>query len=67
MHPNINAQPLIPYQFLSNKHLLYDLVYNPLQTKFLNNGKAVGATTQNGLAMLEAQAEASYQIWKEKV
>ena len=66
MHPNINAQPPIPYQFLSNRHLLYDLVYNPLQTKFLSNGKAVGATTQNGLAMLEAQAEASYQIWKEK-
>ena len=67
MHPNINVQPPIPYQFLSNRHLLYDLVYNPLQTKFLSNGKAVGATTQNGLAMLEAQAEASYKIWKEKV
>jgi shikimate dehydrogenase len=61
--PNINYCPNIPYQFITNKHLLYDLVYNPEETLFLKKGKEMGATIINGLKMLHMQAERSWTIW----
>lgn len=63
MYPNIDAEPNLPYQFITSKHLLYDLVYNPAETLFLKNGKENGAQTKNGLEMLHLQAERSWQIW----
>lgn len=62
-HPNIESAPPIPYQYLSDKHLLYDLIYNPVETKFLLEGKKRGASIKNGLEMLELQAEKSWKIW----
>ncbi|MBE0423514.1 MAG: shikimate dehydrogenase, partial [Lutibacter sp.] len=62
-HPNIENAPAIPYQYLSDKHLLYDLIYNPAETKFLQNGKKHGASIKNGLEMLELQAEKAWEIW----
>lgn len=62
-HPNIEDEPPIPYQYLSDKHLLYDLIYNPAETKFLRKGKKLGADIKNGLEMLELQAEKSWKIW----
>lgn len=62
-HPNINDCPNIPYNFLTQKHLLFDLIYNPFETTFLSKGKAQGATIKNGLEMLELQAEKSWEIW----
>jgi shikimate dehydrogenase len=62
-HPNINECPNIPYQFLSDKHLLFDLIYNPEVTKFLSEGQKRGATIKNGLEMLQLQAEKSWEIW----
>ena len=62
-HPNIENSPNIPYQFITNKHLLFDLIYNPSETKFLQEGKKRGATIKNGLEMLELQAEKSWEIW----
>jgi shikimate dehydrogenase len=61
--PNIDNCPNMPYQFITNKHLLYDLVYNPEETLFLKKGKEMGATTVNGLKMLHMQAERSWTIW----
>jgi len=63
MHPAIDAAPEIPYQFIDSNHLLYDLVYNPEETLFLQKGKQQGATIKNGYEMLILQAEASWQIW----
>lgn len=63
MYPNINDEPEIPYQFITEKHLLYDLIYNPLETQFLKEGKLRNAQTKNGLEMLYLQAEKSWQIW----
>ena len=57
--------PIIPYEFLTKKHLLYDLIYNPSQTIFLKKGALQGAQTKNGLEMLELQAEKSWEIWSE--
>ncbi|WP_353778318.1 shikimate dehydrogenase [Winogradskyella sp. 3972H.M.0a.05] len=62
-HPNVNSCPDIPYDGITEKHLLYDLIYNPSQTKFLLCGEIKGATTVNGLRMLELQAEKSWKIW----
>lgn len=63
MFPQEDDAPTIPYQFLNKNHLLYDLIYNPLETKFLTLGKKNGARTYNGMRMLEIQAEASWNIW----
>jgi len=61
--PNIEKCPDIPYQYISEKHILFDLIYNPAITTFLSKGKAKGATIKNGLEMLELQAEESWRIW----
>ena len=63
MYPNTDSAPNIDYNQLTDKHLLYDLVYNPTETKFLRLGAQHGATTQNGLAMLHSQADAALKIW----
>ena len=65
MAPNIDALPDIPYDAITPSHTLIDLIYNPEMTLFLRHGKQHGATTINGLAMLHAQAEASWKIWNE--
>jgi shikimate dehydrogenase len=61
--PNVDASPAIPYEFLTDRHLAYDLVYNPEVTLFLQQAKAQGAKTKNGLEMLQLQAERSWEIW----
>jgi shikimate dehydrogenase len=63
MHPHTNAAPPLPYEALTLKHYLYDLVYNPEQTLFLHKGAMAGAKTSNGLAMLYRQADAAWDIW----
>ncbi len=63
-HPNTDQSPNIPYEFISNKHLLYDLIYNPSETLFLSKGKQQGAAIKNGLEMLELQAEKAWKIWQ---
>jgi shikimate dehydrogenase len=65
MYPNIHDFPAVPYQFLTSAHHLYDVVYNPTETKFLELGRLRGASTQNGYEMLILQAEESWRIWNE--
>lgn len=62
-YPNSHESPNIPYEFITQKHLLFDLIYNPDVTKFLEEGKLKDATIKNGLEMLELQAEKSWEIW----
>lgn len=62
--PDIHEKPDIPYEGISGEHFLYDLVYNPSETAFLKEGILRGAKTQNGLAMLHAQAEAAWSFFK---
>lgn len=64
-YPNIHEAPPIPYEFIGNQHLLYDLVYNPPVTEFLKRGKEQGAATLNGLTMLQQQAEEAWRIWQQ--
>lgn len=65
MLPNENAFPNLPYQYLSSKHFLYDLIYKPAETLFLAKGKQMGCTIKNGYEMLILQAEENWKIWNE--
>lgn len=64
-YPQVEQCPDIPYKLLTNNHLLYDLVYNPAETMFLQKGKEQGAFIHNGLSMLHLQAEKAWEIWNE--
>ncbi len=63
MSPHVNDCPAIPYEQLNASHFLYDLIYSPEETLFLEMGRMAGAMTKNGLEMLYLQAEKSWQIW----
>lgn len=62
-YPAVEECPKVPFSLIGERHLLYDLVYNPAETTFLSRGKAAGATIKNGLEMLERQAERNWEIW----
>ena len=63
MYPNTTTLPELPYEELSPKHLLFDLVYNPTETLFLKYGKKQKTEIKNGYEMLKIQAEESWKIW----
>lgn len=63
--PNIADAPKIPYQFITDRHLLFDLIYNPEETAFLKKGKEKGAAIKNGHQMLQLQAEEAWRIWND--
>lgn len=65
MYPDVSSCPDIPYELITARHLLFDCVYNPDQTLFLQKGKAQGATIQNGIGMLYGQAKEAWGIWSE--
>jgi len=65
MFPNENDEIDFPTQFLTEKNLVIDLIYNPKETIFLKKSKAKKAWTLNGLTMLHQQAERSWLIWNE--
>ena len=62
--PDIQYFPQLPYHLLTERHLLYDLIYNPEETLFLKKGKEQGTMIKNGYEMLVLQAEASWSIWQ---
>lgn len=64
--PDVNFCAQVPYQFITSEHYLFDLVYNPSKTLFLQKGEEKGATIKNGYEMLIIQAEESWNIWNEK-
>lgn len=64
-YPRTDELPPIPYETIGSEHLLYDLVYNPSETRFLTKGKEQGATIKNGREMLELQAERSWELWND--
>lgn len=63
MTPEENTYPAIPYEWISARHLLFDCVYNPEETLFLQKGKTQGARIRNGMEMLFGQAKAAWAIW----
>jgi shikimate dehydrogenase len=63
MHPYESELPKIPYEYLTESHLLFDCIYNPAKTLFLQEGEKHGCRIKNGLEMLHLQAEKAWQIW----
>jgi shikimate dehydrogenase len=61
--PNVKEFPSIPYHYFTEKHIAFDLVYNPEETQFLKKAKQKGAITKNGMSMLVFQAEKAWKIW----
>ncbi|WP_026135474.1 shikimate dehydrogenase family protein [Nafulsella turpanensis] len=61
--PHTEEAPPLDYQLLTHQHFLYDLVYNPAKTRFMQLGEAQGAQVKNGLEMLQLQAEKAWEIW----
>lgn len=65
MFPDIDNAPPIAYGSIGDSHILYDLVYNPAKTLFLEKGEEQGAQIKNGLEMLHLQAEKAWEIWND--
>ena len=65
MYPKINEILPLPFEAITPKHFLFDLIYNPPKTLFLRSGEERGATIQNGYEMLVCQAEESWKIWNQ--
>lgn len=63
-HPNVDEKPEIPYSYITAKHLLFDLIYNPEKTAFLKEGEKQGAVIANGHRMLQLQADRAWEIWR---
>lgn len=65
MFPDVSTYPNLPYELLSSSNILYDLVYNPLETTFMKKGKEKNCLCLNGLKMLALQADLSFDLWKQ--
>ena len=63
MYPNVDDAPALPYEAIDGRHLMFDLVYNPPVTRFLQLGRDAGASTIDGVTMFLEQAKASWDIW----
>lgn len=65
--PKVEEKPSIPYAYITENHLLFDLIYNPSKSKFLQEGEIRGAKIKNGYEMLVLQAEKSWEIWNQSL
>jgi shikimate dehydrogenase len=65
MYPHVHEAPPIPYAAITPQHIVFDLIYNPAETLFLQRGRMQGARIQNGLPMLRYQALAAWDIWQQ--
>lgn len=63
MYPKADQCPKLPYEAMDSRNILYDLIYNPDETLFMQKGAAHGANVKNGLEMLLLQAFASWEFW----
>ena len=66
MVPNEQYAPAIPYEYIGAHNYLYDLIYKPAETKFLQEGKRRGAVVKNGYEMLIIQAEENWRLWNKE-
>ena len=66
MYPNIDKAPQIPYNYITNEHIVFDTIYNPTETMLMKLAAERGASVKNGFEMLEGQAIAAWKIWNDK-
>jgi|SRR5665647_425498 len=65
MYPNVDAYPMLPYEYITDQFYFFDLIYNPAKTLFLSKAEEKGAVIENGEKMLIIQAEESWKIWSQ--
>ena len=65
MHPKTDECPPLDYTLTGSRHLLFDVIYNPEKTLFMQHGEQNGATVCNGMEMLIGHAKAAWRIWNE--
>ncbi|MGB0429108.1 MAG: shikimate dehydrogenase family protein [Bacteroidia bacterium] len=63
-YPKVKDCLPIDFEFIGENHLIYDMVYNPTETELIKKARSQGAQTQNGLEMLQLQAEKAWDIWQ---
>lgn len=63
MYPDTDSCPDIPYAYITPEHILFDLVYNPETTLFMQKGIEHGASVKSGFEMLQIQADEAWKIW----
>lgn len=63
MHPNVDAMPSLPWELLHSGVFVFDLIYNPVETRLLERARLQGCPSRNGMDMLIRQAEAAWSIW----
>ncbi len=56
---------ILSFKNIETKTFIYDLIYNPKRSSFIEQAEAKGLKVQNGLRMLIEQAAISFQIWHE--
>jgi len=61
--PKVEGCPNLPYEYITDQHIFFDLVYNPPLTRFLSIAKQRNAKYCNGLQMLHLQAEEAWKLW----
>ena len=66
MFPHVLDSPIPTQHWLSNKHIVFDLIYRPLTTRLQSDAQASGAKTIDGLGMFIHQGSAAFQLWTEK-
>lgn len=67
MYPKVDTAPVIQYDAITERHVVFDLVYNPEITEFMRRASSMGATVKNGLEMLHLQARRAWEIWTDNL
>ena len=63
MLPDIEDSPTTSVESFHKDQIVFDLIYNPLKTKFLELAESKGAKIINGLKMFVEQGAKSYELW----
>jgi shikimate dehydrogenase len=63
MYPNIQTSPWPENEPIPEGAAVYDLVYNPIETKWVRTARAAGHPAANGLGMLVEQAAMAFELW----
>jgi shikimate dehydrogenase len=63
MYPSVEQSPWHNAEVFHEGQLVYDLIYNPSETRLMADARARGANVMGGLQMLIEQAALSYQMW----
>jgi len=66
-YPKTTEIPNIPISLITNKHIVYDLIYNPVKSELLKQSEEKGAKVINGYQMLKIQAKESWKIWNTEI